>query len=106
MAPERIREQGYKYASDIWSMGCILYELAALHSPFFGVNISLTELCRRINSVEYPALPDSYSDVVRVSPACILPMLTCAWATGSCARWWPSASRLIPTADRRQAIWP
>jgi serine/threonine protein kinase len=27
MAPERIKEQPYKFKSDIWSAGCILYEV-------------------------------------------------------------------------------
>jgi NIMA (never in mitosis gene a)-related kinase 7 len=27
MSPERLREEGYNFASDIWAMGCILYEV-------------------------------------------------------------------------------
>mgnify|MGYP001947946731 CR=1 FL=1 len=34
MSPEQINEQKYNEKCDIWSLGCILYELCALHPPF------------------------------------------------------------------------
>ena len=34
MSPELINELRYNEASDIWALGCLLYELTALRAPF------------------------------------------------------------------------
>ena len=34
MSPEVLQGKGYDWKSDVWSMGCIAYELSALRSPF------------------------------------------------------------------------
>ena len=59
-SPEIWLDKPYDYKSDIWSLGCILYELCQLKPPFRGT--SLKDLCVNIQKGMYNAIPDFYSD--------------------------------------------
>ena len=59
-SPEIWLDQPYDYKSDIWSLGCILYELCQLKPPFRGT--SLKNLCMNIQNGIYNPIPDFYSN--------------------------------------------
>eukprot|EP00931_Biecheleriopsis_adriatica_P060437 TRINITY_DN362_c0_g1_i1.p1 TRINITY_DN362_c0_g1~~TRINITY_DN362_c0_g1_i1.p1 ORF type:complete len:515 (+),score=88.94 TRINITY_DN362_c0_g1_i1:30-1547(+) len=63
LSPEVCQEKPYTWPSDIWAMGCILYELCALKVPFDAPNIS--SLVQRICRGPTPQLPSGYSDTLR-----------------------------------------
>ncbi|XP_077159720.1 serine/threonine-protein kinase Nek11 isoform X2 [Paroedura picta] len=58
MSPEALQHQGYDTKSDIWSLGCILYEMCCLEHAFTGHNFLSVVL--KIVEDDAPSLPDSY----------------------------------------------
>jgi len=63
LSPEICTERLYSFASDTWALGCIVFELAALHVPFEAQNIS--SLIKKITSGAVPTLPQAYSNELR-----------------------------------------
>nr|XP_060637808.1 serine/threonine-protein kinase Nek11 [Anolis sagrei ordinatus] len=58
MSPEALQHQGYDTKSDIWSLGCILYEMCCLDHAFTGHNF--LSIVLKIVEGETPSLPDIY----------------------------------------------
>ena len=44
-SPEVWADKPYDYKSDIWSVGCVMYELCALKPPFRGQNLDQLYQC-------------------------------------------------------------
>lgn len=65
MSPEVLRGDGYDWKSDVWSLGCILYELAALKSPFKAEGLDLYGLFQKISKADFKPLPETYSPNLR-----------------------------------------
>ena len=61
MAPEVLRGQPYGGAADVWSLGCVLYELAMLTSPFKEEGGTLYGLMLRITGGVVPPVTGPYS---------------------------------------------
>ena len=59
-APEIWEDEPYNYKCDIWSIGCIIYEMASLTLPFEGDTIA--SLYENIMSKEIKPIPDFYSE--------------------------------------------
>lgn len=59
MSPELISEDTYTHKSDIWALGCIVYELCKLAPPFNAQN--LHSLGNRIKEGRYTPIPNQYS---------------------------------------------
>ena len=58
-SPEVWKDLPYDNKSDIWSLGCVLYEMITLHPPFRAR--SMEELYKRVLSGEISKLPSQFS---------------------------------------------
>jgi NIMA (never in mitosis gene a)-related kinase len=59
MSPEQINEASYDEKTDIWSTGCVLYEMVALRPPFQASNP--IALATKIVDAKIERIPERYS---------------------------------------------
>lgn len=59
MSPEVLLDQPYSPLSDVWSLGCVVYEMCTLKPPFQAKNY--VELQNKIQQGTYAPLPEYYS---------------------------------------------
>eukprot|EP01022_Parablepharisma_sp_SALTPOND_P016131 TRINITY_DN2330_c0_g1_i1.p1 TRINITY_DN2330_c0_g1~~TRINITY_DN2330_c0_g1_i1.p1 ORF type:complete len:504 (+),score=60.57 TRINITY_DN2330_c0_g1_i1:675-2186(+) len=62
LSPEICSGHKYNFKTDIWMLGCLLYELCTLHKPFEGD--SLHGVMTKILSQPYMPLPKNYSETL------------------------------------------
>merc|ERR1712048_123986 len=63
MSPELVKNKPYDYKSDVWALGCVLYEMTTLKHAF-DAN-SLNGLAGKIVRGKYPPIPHQYSQELR-----------------------------------------
>jgi NIMA (never in mitosis gene a)-related kinase len=59
MSPELCQNKEYNNKSDVWAIGCVLYELCTLKNPFDAHNFNA--LCVKILRGKYESIPPQYS---------------------------------------------
>eukprot|EP00471_Norrisiella_sphaerica_P001669 CAMPEP_0184486170 /NCGR_PEP_ID=MMETSP0113_2-20130426/7704_1 /TAXON_ID=91329 /ORGANISM="Norrisiella sphaerica, Strain BC52" /LENGTH=763 /DNA_ID=CAMNT_0026867919 /DNA_START=194 /DNA_END=2485 /DNA_ORIENTATION=+ len=59
MSPELFEHKAYNFKSDVWALGCILYEMATLKHAFDANN--LNGLAMKIIRGKYPPISSTYS---------------------------------------------
>lgn len=63
MAPEIVEQRGHSFKADVWSLGCVFYEILAQQPPF--LDYSYTCLMEKITCSLIPELPEYYSFELR-----------------------------------------
>lgn len=69
-SPEIWKNERYDFKSDIWSLGCLIYELSARKPPFTGY--SMKGVYDNVVRGRYDEIPSSYSNFLRKSIASML----------------------------------
>lgn len=63
MAPEVLSKKPYTEKADIWSLGCVIYELCALQPPFVAQNMDSLKI--KVAQNQRPPIPSHYSQTLR-----------------------------------------
>ena len=62
-SPEVWQDKPYGMKSDIWSVGCVLYEVLTFRPPFMATDMK--GLFRKVTEGKYPEIPSNYSAGMR-----------------------------------------
>ena len=70
LSPELCEEKPYNHKSDIWSLGCVLYELCTFRHPFEATNQGA--LILKIVRAKFDPIPSAYSQDLRAMTEALL----------------------------------
>jgi NIMA (never in mitosis gene a)-related kinase len=62
-SPEVWKDKPYDFKSDIWSLGCMLYEMCCLKPPFRGN--SMEQVYNKVIKGQYERIPETFSKELR-----------------------------------------
>lgn len=95
MSPELCSGEEYTFSTDIWAVGCIVYEMMALHSPWeFACNGTIPGLMKVISTS-----PADFSPLSRYSEKVIK---TVKWMLRKTASTRPTASSLVHLLEMKE----
>ena len=82
MSPEQIDEHPYDEKSDIWALGCVVYELCTLHPPFEALN--QLSLAMKIRQHAHSPCAGYSAELMDIVDRCLVkdPSLRCAQCYG------------------------
>lgn len=69
-SPEVWKDEAYNAKSDMWSLGCVLYELSTLKTPFKAND--LEGLYKKVLRGAYNRIPATYSSDLALLIKCLL----------------------------------
>lgn len=70
-SPEVWKDQPYDYKSDIWSLGCVLYEMITFLPPFRAS--TMKGLYQKVIAGKYDSIPSTYSrDLTEMLKTCLV----------------------------------
>lgn len=70
MSPEVVRGEPYNAKSDMWALGCVLYELTTFRKPFDSSTVA--ELYKQITTKEFMPLPSDADPIIRMLISALL----------------------------------
>lgn len=76
-SPEVWQDKPYDFKSDIWSLGCVIYEMTTLKPPF--TDTSMQGLCWKVLKGAYPKIPKQYSNDLNSIIASLLKVNPSQW---------------------------